>query len=201
MQKMARKGKSPHLKRLAAPAGWPIHRKEFKWTVKSKPGSHSLIKSLPLLLIIRDMLGLVKNRREAKMMLAQGHVKVDGRLTSKDSRPIGLMDVVEIPIIDKAFRVVPSKKGLNLHLIEENEKTFKLCKIINKTTVQRGNLQLHTHDGRNFLIKIVDPKKSTDDIYNTHDVLKIELPHQVILDHLPLEEGILGKFVQKSNKL
>jgi small subunit ribosomal protein S4e len=189
---MARKGKSQHLKRLAAPADWPIHRKEFKWTVKPKSGPHSLIKSLPLLVVIRDILGLVKNRREAKMMLAQGHVKVDGKPRRKDRYSVGLMDVIEIPVIDKAFRVIPSKKGLILQPIDKDEKTFKLCKIINKSTVQHGNLQLHTHDGKSFLIKIMDPKNPIEDIYNTHDVIKIEIPNQTVLDHLPLEEGVLG---------
>ncbi|UCH37253.1 MAG: 30S ribosomal protein S4e [Candidatus Bathyarchaeota archaeon] len=189
---MARKGKSQHLKRLAAPASWPIHRKEFKWTVKPKPGPHSPHTSLPLLLVVRDVLGLVKNRREAQMMLAQGHVKVDGRAISEGGYPVGLMDVIEVPIIDQAFRMIPSKKGLNLHVIKEDEKTFKLCKIVNKTTVHHGNLQLNAHDGRNFLIKTIDPKNTVEDVYNTHDVLKIEIPNQAILDHLPLEAGVLG---------
>ena len=50
---MTKKGGSKHLKRLPAPVNWPIHRKEFRWVVKSRPGPHPLDRSLPLLLVVR----------------------------------------------------------------------------------------------------------------------------------------------------
>ncbi|MEM4476331.1 MAG: 30S ribosomal protein S4e, partial [Desulfurococcaceae archaeon] len=37
---MGSMGGSKHLKALAAPAFWPILRKEYKWAVKPSPGPH-----------------------------------------------------------------------------------------------------------------------------------------------------------------
>ena len=189
---MTKKGGSKHLKRLPAPASWPIHRKEFKWVVKPKAGPHSLKESLPILLVVRELLNVVKNRREAKAMLSEGHVKVDGKVRHKDDYPVGIMDVIEIPTIKKAFRVLPSKKGLLLQPIEGDEKVFKLCKIVGKTIVRGGSSQLHVHDGKNILIKVADPNHPTEDVYGIHDLLKVKLPSYDVLGHLKFEEGILG---------
>ena len=53
---MAKMGSRKHLKRYKAPKSWPIHPKEDTWTVKPAPGSHAIEDSLPLLVIIRDIL-------------------------------------------------------------------------------------------------------------------------------------------------
>jgi len=189
---MARRGGSKHLKRLPAPAAWPIHRKEFRWVVRPRAGPYPLTKSLPLLLVVRELLGLVKNRREARMMLSEGSVKVDGKVRREDDYPIGIMDVVEVPAIEKAFRVLPSSKGLRLYAVERGESEFKLCKIVGKTTVREGHLQLNLHDGKNVLVKVADLKNPTEDVYGVHDVLKIGIPDHEIQAHLRFEEGILG---------
>ena len=44
---MAKMGSRKHLKRFKAPEHWPIHPKEFTWTVKPSPGPHSIEGSLP----------------------------------------------------------------------------------------------------------------------------------------------------------
>jgi len=50
-----------HQKRIAAPRSWRIGRKTAYWTVKPRPGPHPGDRSMPLLLIIRDMLQLADN--------------------------------------------------------------------------------------------------------------------------------------------
>jgi len=190
---MGKKGGSKHLKRLPAPTFWPIHRKEFKWVIKPKPGPHKKHRSFPLLLILREMLGLANNRKEAHHLLSEKHVKVDGVIRRKDNYSVGLMDVLEIPFINKAYRILPMRrKGLGLHNIDEEEKSFKLCKIMNKTYLRGGNLQLNLHDGYNILLKINDPNSAVEDVYKTHDVLKIGIPGSEILDHLTFNVGVLA---------
>ena len=76
---MAKMGSRKHLKRYKAPKSWPIHPKEDTWTVKPAPGSHAIEDSLPLLVIIRDILGLADNSREAKRIINTGNVLIDGR--------------------------------------------------------------------------------------------------------------------------
>ncbi|MEM4788723.1 MAG: S4 domain-containing protein, partial [Ignisphaera sp.] len=104
---MAKKGGSSHLKRLAAPAFWPILRKEYKWITKPSPGPHLLERCIPLLVLIRDVLKLAENAREAKKIIFDGEVLIDGRVRRDFKFPVGLMDVVSIPKINMYIRIVP----------------------------------------------------------------------------------------------
>lgn len=181
---MAKMGSRKHLKRYKAPENWPIHPKENKWTVKTSPGSHALDKSLPLLLVVRDILKIADNAREAKMIINRGDILVDGRPRKDYKFPVGFMDVIEIPKSEKVYRILPDEKGrLILHPITKENKSFKLCRIKDKTTIKGAKTQLNLHDGRNC---------QTEDNYNTADVVKLKIPEQEIEDHIKFEDGTLG---------
>lgn len=203
---MGKKGAKRHLKRKPAPKFWPIHRKEFVWTAKPKPGPHPISGCMPILLIVREMLGFAKTRKEAKTIVSQGKIEVDGKTQREERFPVGLMDVVSIPDIGKLYRVLPSEKGLILHPIEKEEAEFKLCRIENKTSINGGHVQLNLYDGRNVLIQVKDPKKPGEDVYQTLDTLKIGLPTQEVIGRLKLAKGapviiIGGKNVGKHGKI
>jgi len=186
---LGKKGGSRRLKRKPAPKHWPIHRKEAVWTVKPKPGPHPISRCLPLTLIVRDILGFAKTRSEAKKIISQGKVLVDGKIRREERFPAGLMDVISIPEIKKNFRILPSPKGLVLHPISEDEATFKLCKIEDKTTVKDGHIQLNLHDGSNVLVKVADPKNPEEDSYKTMGTLKLSIPEREVLEYARLKEG------------
>ncbi|MEM3696663.1 MAG: 30S ribosomal protein S4e [Candidatus Bathyarchaeia archaeon] len=203
---MGKKGESTGLKRKPAPRFWPIHRKEFVWVVKPSPGPHSLESCLPLAIILRDILGFAKTRKEAKTIVSQGKIHVDGNVRREDDFPTGLMDVISILDVDKHFRLLPSKKGLILHPINKDETSFKLCRIENKTTIKNGHVQLNLHDGSNILVKVADPKNPQEDVYETLDTLKISLPERQILEHIKLKENdfaiiIGGKNIGKYGRI
>ena len=186
-------GGTKHLKRKPAPNFWPIHKKEHRWIVKPGVGPHRAAASLPLLVVLRDILNLARTRREVDVILERRNVIVDGVVRRGDDFPVGLMDVIDIPVLKKTYRILPlPRKGLRPYGIEFNEKEFKLCKIVNKATINRGNIQLNLHDGRNKLIKVVDPRKPLEDVYKTNDLLKIKLPSQEIMGHLRFEPGVLA---------
>ncbi|MCZ2856024.1 MAG: 30S ribosomal protein S4e [Candidatus Bathyarchaeota archaeon] len=204
---MGRKGGKKHLKRKPAPKFWPIHRKEGVFTVRPKPGPHPISRCLPLTLIVRDILGLAKTRREAKKIISQGKIWVDGHVQKEDLFPTGLMDVISIHDMEKAYRVIPSQKGLTPYTIGKKEEAgFKLCRIENKTTVKGGYTQLNFHDGRNVLIRVKDADHPEEDVFQTLDTLKIHLPDQKIVGHFKLIKGapviiIDGKNIGKSGKI
>lgn len=190
---MGKMGGSKHLTRHAAPAFWPILRKEWHWVVKPSPGPHPIERCLPLLIIVRDILGYAKTAREARKIIAQGHIKVDGKIRRNYKYPVGLMDVIEIIKVKKFFRVIPYPvKYMVLHEINAEEAEYKLVRIENKTTVKGGHIQLNTHDGRNILIKVSDPTNPEEDVYKTFDVLKISIPGQQILNHYRFEIGSIA---------
>jgi small subunit ribosomal protein S4e len=196
---MGRKGSSLHLKREAAPKFWPIHRKEFTWAVKPRSGPHPVHQCMPLIVIAREILGLAKTRKEAKKIISQGKILVDGKVRRDERFPAGLMDVVSIPELNKHYRILPSEKGLVLHPVDEDESKFKICRIENKRTLNDGHVQLDLHDGRNMLIRVEDPRNPAEDVYRTLDAVKISIPDQEILGHLKLGKEMMASFVDGNN--
>jgi len=142
------------------------------------------------MLIIRDILGLAETRKEANTIISQEQIKVDGKIQKEKGFPIGLMDVISITTIEKAYRVLPSEKGLILHSIDAEEAKFKLCRIESKSIVKGGHVQLNFHDGRNVLVQLDDPKNPEKDVYRTLDVLKMSIPDQEIVEHANLAGGV-----------
>jgi small subunit ribosomal protein S4e len=189
---MGRKGAKERIKREVSPAFWPIHRKDQAWAVHPSPGPHGIRESLPLLVVLRDLLGYAEIRREAEILLVEGKIKVDGRRRADERFPVGLMDVIEIPDANKYFRVLPSGSGLILHPISREECKFKICRIESKTTERGGQVQLNLHDGRNLLIKAEEPLRANDNIYKIYDVLKVEISNQEVMDHMSFGEGMLA---------
>jgi small subunit ribosomal protein S4e len=203
---MGKKGAKRHLKRKPAPKFWPISKKQFVWAIRPSPGPYSLKNCLPLGMIIRDILGFAETRREAKKIISNQKVLVNGKMRRKDDFPVGLMDVVHIKEAEKTYRVLPSPKGYILHPIPAEEANFKLCRIENKTLIKNGHIQLNLHDGYNLLIKVAEPANPVEDVYTTLDVLKIKLPEKEILEHIKLKEGVLaiitsGKNMGKHGKI
>ena len=203
---MGKMGGSKHLKREVSPRFWPIHRKEFHWAVKPRPGAHPVEQCIPLTLVVREILGYARTRREAKQIVSQGKVKVDGKVRRDDHFPTGLMDVISIPEVGRHFRVLPSEKGLVLHPIDEAETEFKLCRIENKRTIKNGHVQLNLHDGGNILIQVGDPQNREEDVYRSLDTLKIKLKDQSVLEHVKLAKGTFailtsGKNIGKSGRI
>jgi small subunit ribosomal protein S4e len=203
---LGKKGRSTGLKRKPAPRFWPIHRKEYVWAVRPSPGPHSLENCLPLAIVLRDILGLAKTKKEAKTIVSQGRVYVDGKVRREDNFPVGSMDVISIPEVAKRFRALPSSKGLILHPIDKDEANFKLCRIENKTVVKNGHVQLNLHDGSNVSVKVEDPKNPQEDVYETLDTLKVSLPERQILEHTKLKQNDFaiitgGKNIGKHGKI
>jgi small subunit ribosomal protein S4e len=184
---LGRKGKTARLKPKPAPKFWPIHRKENPWVLKPSSGPHSLHGCLPVTLVLRDMLAVAETRREAQIELYQRKVLVDGK-TRKDDFPVGLMDIISMPTADKYYQVLPSHKGLFVSPISKDEANFKLCRIDDKTTVS-GGVQLNMHDGSNLFVKVVDPKNPVEDVYDSFDVLKLNLQTKEIVGCMKFKVG------------
>lgn len=181
-----------HIKRMAAPRTWAIPRKTSHWVTKPRPGPHGTSESMPLLAVIRDMLKLCDNSREARFILGGRGIMVDGEIVTDYKFPIGIMDVVTVIKTKQSFRMlVDYRETLQLVPIEDAEKGWKLARIDNKTTGKKGKVQLNLHDGRCILL----PK----DQHKTGDVLKIELPSQKILKTIKLEKGSLALVISGSH--
>lgn len=155
--------------------------KRKKWVTTPRPGKHRRGESMPLLTVVRDILGLVDNAREAAAVIRDGMVYVDKKPRKDPKYGVGLMDVVEIPAEGVCYRVLPTSKGLVLKKIPDSEANTKLCSVLSKATVKNGLTQLRLHDGSTL---VVDKKPS-----NIRDTLVIELPDMKVKDRIEFKEG------------
>jgi small subunit ribosomal protein S4e len=185
---LGKKGKTARLKRKPAPKYWPIHRKESPWVVKPSSGPHSLQKCLPMTLVLREVLGIAGTRKEAKLVLSEGKIQVNGIIRKKDDFPVGLMDVISMPEANQYYRIVPSHKGLVLSSISKEEAKYKLARVENKTATTEG-IQIALHDGTNMLIKIADHKNPIEVTYETFDILKINIEDGQIVEKIKTKIG------------
>lgn len=189
---MARKVKSSlrHLRRSVAPPHWPISRKEYVWTVKPKPGPHPLASSIPLGVILRDVLGYATTMKEARRILAERKIAVDGRIVTDYKFPVGLMDILHIIPEDKFYRVVPDPTAkMKLLEIPKEESGYKLLRVIRKQTVKGGAIQITLHDGRNMLLQKNSGEAAA---IRTYDAVLITVPKQSLVQHIPFKEGVLA---------
>jgi len=171
---------SKKLKRQMAPMFWRINRKEKRFVITVKPGSHPKNNSIPTAVLLRDTLNSVKTLREAKSSIYGGKVKVDGVIQKSLHHPIGLMDVVELAGTTEVYRLVPNNGQILVPIkINSDEKSKKLVKVKSKTTNKGGKTQLGFHDGRSMI---------TDMDININDSCLLQIPEQKILDVIKFEK-------------
>jgi len=160
-----------------------------RFAPRVSPGPHPASQSLPLVVFLRDLLGLVSTYREAESILAEGAVMVDGKKIRDPSFPVGIMDSIEIPSLSKAYRLLPQKHGALVPMeVPEGERNLKLCKVTSKSTVKGGKIQIGTSGGRTLLLE-----KEVE--INRGDSCLIELPSQKLLRMVRFEKGSLALVV------
>lgn len=169
-----------HMARLAAPKTWPIKRRTNIFITKQNAGPHSLALSIPLNVLLKEVLGSAKNTREAKKLLNSNEVAIDCK-QRKDTRfPVGIFDTLQFSNTNEYFRVSLSTKGkISLAKIKKEEASLKPAKIIGKKMI-KGKLQLNLYDGKNML--------ANSNSYKVGDTLLVSLPEQKIIKHLKLDK-------------
>jgi len=168
-----------HIKRKPAPKNWPIKRKEKTWTICTKPGPHGREDSLPLGLVLRDILKIAEKSCEYERMLKQKKVLVDGKAVKELAYPVGMMDLITLTDSKTTYRMLPTKKGVRP--IESKDTGKKLLRITGITSINKEKFQYNFHDGRNLLL---DKKK-----YGMNDVVEYSLKDHKITAHHQFKEG------------
>ncbi len=181
-----------HMKRLNSPRTLQLHRKEKTWTIRPSAGPHSGNQSIPLGVLIRDYLHLCDTRREARQILSQGNILVDGIIRRDLRFPVGLMDIISIPTAKKYYRLVYNKRGnLALVPISSADAEWKLRRIEKKSTLKKNKTQINFHDGTNMIAE----KES----YHVGDVLKMKLKDHSVTDVYPRDKGTISFIIGGSH--
>jgi small subunit ribosomal protein S4e len=179
---MGKRGGKKHLKRIATPLVVPVHdKKDYTWLIKHSPGPHSVRRSIPLGVFIRDILKITRTAKEAERILSERQVQVDGKVRADEKFPIGLMDVISIPKSGKHYRLSIDRKGKLFPLdLLGDEASSKMLKIIRKHTIRGGKINFTFHDGKNMM---------GDNHMMVGDSVMVSLPDVTISAHLKREPG------------
>ncbi len=180
---MASHGKKRHLKRLAAPKSLPIPSKGSIYLLKPAAGRHSKQYAMSALMLVRDVLKVTRDRREAKRIFLNGEILIDGVAVRDEKFPVGLMDLISIPKLSAFYRVVLKHNELAIVPVKKEEVAAKLCKITDKRIVKGGRIQLCLHDGRTQLIE------KEEDRFRVGDTVKLSVPKQQVAGFLKLEKN------------
>ncbi len=173
-----------HQKRLSVPESWPVERKTDTFTVKAGAGPHGE-DGVPLLIILRDVLGYVDSRKEARYALNQDNVVINGTAINDEERPVGMFDIVAFDQREEFYRVFPDEGGrLALTPIDADSAASKLGKIVNKQQITGGQTQLTLHDGQTLLVE-------EGSEYNGGDSIVVGNDDGEIVAHFEYEEGAL----------
>lgn len=170
-----------YLKRYAAPRSWTLLRKENVYVARPAPGAHPKEKSMPLLLVLKR-LGHASTTKEARIILRRTLVLVDGRRITDHHFSVGLMDTISLVGADEHYRVlIDGKARIVLQKTAEKDVKSKPCRVLGKTLVKGGKMQLAVSGGRSILTD----RKDID----TGDTVVIGLPKQAITGTIKLEKG------------
>ena len=115
------------------------------------------------------MIDLADNAREAKMILYEGKVLVDGRIKKDHKLPVGLFDIISIPLLNKSYRMLKDSRGrFYMNPLDEGD-VKKLARIEDKTSIKGNKLQLNLFDGTNTL---------AEGEFKTGDSLILSIPRE-----------------------
>lgn len=173
-----------HLKRIACPRTWHVKRKGTTFITRPKPGAHPLQLAVSLSVFMRTMGKVAKSAKEAKKILHDKDVLVDGKRRKDPKLPVGLMDVISFPAANEHFLVLMDGKGrLKERPLQAADTKAKISRIESKSKIKGGKTQLNMSDGRNILVE--------KDTFKTGATLQLELPSQKILNNIDLEKDVL----------
>ncbi|MEM3122064.1 MAG: hypothetical protein QXH60_01330 [Candidatus Pacearchaeota archaeon] len=184
-----------HQKRQTASNLWPIPRKGTKFVVVP---SHNKKNGIPILIVMRDILGIVKTKKELKKIITEKKILTNGSVVRNVNFSLTLFDTISFPELKKHYKINLSELGkFSLSEIKDSEALFKISKAIGKKILKGGKIQINFSDGRNLI---------SNEKINIGDSAIINIKTKKIDKILPIKENsnviiIKGKHLGKIGKI
>eukprot|EP01056_Protomagalhaensia_sp_Gyna25_P001593 Protomagalhaensia_sp_Gyna_25__1592@NODE_181_length_4580_cov_356_102841_g141_i0_p2_GENE_NODE_181_length_4580_cov_356_102841_g141_i0NODE_181_length_4580_cov_356_102841_g141_i0_p2_ORF_typecomplete_len412_score79_44Ribosomal_S4e/PF00900_20/1_5e27Ribosomal_S4e/PF00900_20/1_3e0240S_S4_C/PF16121_5/3_5e0240S_S4_C/PF16121_5/2e13RE_HaeIII/PF09556_10/0_28_NODE_181_length_4580_cov_356_102841_g141_i0711306 len=126
-----------------------------------------------------------KDSKDVKGDIRDIVVKVDGKVRTDKTFPLGFMDVVSIDKTQKHYRILLNTKGRFVpHRIKQDETGYKLCRI-RQIKIGKGAIPYaYLHDGRT--IRFAHPA------FRRNDTVKLDLETGKPVEHLKFDIGALA---------
>jgi len=175
------RGPKKHLKRVNAPSSWMLDKMGGCFAPKPSPGPHKSRECMPMALLLRNRLKYALTYAEVNSILMQRHIKVDGKVRTDKTYPVGLMDTMSIDATDEYFRMLYDTKGrFTLHRITKEEAKYKICRVKDARLGDKGVPFVTLHDSRTVrypdpVIKVGDSVKFNLETGKIDEVLKFDI--------------------------
>ena len=185
-----------HIKKTQMPKSWPVPRKGGKKRFVAVP-SHATSKGISVLFLLRDVLKIVKTRKEARHMTLNGMVKVNNTMRKDENFPVQVFDTLNLEKAKLNYKLEIVNKKFKLVEISAKEAESKIVKIVGKKTIGKDKIQMNLDDGQNILTK---------ERFSVGDSVLLNTKENKIVKVLPLKEGakieiVLGKHAGEKGEL
>jgi len=175
-------GNNQHLKRTSMPSSWPVRKKNISFVVKPNPGSHKSKYVTPIVILLRDVLNYTSTSKEAKYVVNNQEVLINGKKVTDIKAPVGLFDVVEISSIKEKFVILFNEFG-RLKLVPTKDDLIYL-KVSGKKTTPGKKFQLNFMNGFNLIVD----EKSFNGV-KVNDTVVYDFAKKKVSSVLNLKEG------------
>ncbi|MBS3080694.1 hypothetical protein J4221_04435 [Candidatus Pacearchaeota archaeon] len=183
-----------YLKRQNIEKFWPVPRKGTKYLAVS---AHDKKVSIPLVVVMRDILKFVNNKKELKKIIDEKKVLINNKAIKDIHYPVNIFDIISLPSMNKHFKAILSHKKMIFEEVSEKNAEKMTFKVISKKKLKKNILQINLSHGRNILTK---EKVNVDDsvIFNSkkntiEKIIKMEKGKKAYV--------IKGKHIGSSGKI
>jgi len=167
-----------YLKRNNIPKFWPIPRKGTKYLAVA---SHNQEESIPLVVVMREILKLVKNKKELQRAINEKQIIINHKTIKNVNYPISIFDVISLPLVKKNFKVwLSDKKKIIFEEVTDKEAETKIFKVLNKKIISGNKIQLNLMNGINI---------NSNEKVNTGDSIILNLKDKKIVKVIAMEHG------------
>lgn len=168
----------------------PIKRKGTKYIARALIAPQ---KSIPVVIALREMLGLAQTAREVKELIKDKLIKVNNRIVQDYRESVQLFN--SLSIADKAFILSLNETGKFI-FTETKDTKKRLCKIIGKQLLPGNVIQINMHDGTNAVGK--NAMKVNDSVW-------VDSENKVV-KHIPMADAkeafiFSGKYAGKNGAI
>src|SRR3989344_9366825 len=135
----------------------PIRRKGTKYVARAL---HSHKNAVPVVIAVREMLGLARTAKEVKEMVKDKIIQINSRLVYDYREPVQLFNILSVGSRNYILGISETAK---FNFVEAKDSKRRLCKVVGKKLLNDNKLQINLHDGTNILGK--KEMKTNDSLY------------------------------------
>ncbi len=164
------------------PASWPVKKKNITFITKPNPGSHKRDYVTPVVVLLRDKLGYAATAKEAKQIVHNEEILINGKRVNDIKTPCGLFDIFEIKKTKEKYIVSFNEVG-RLNLIPTKDNLIYL-RVSGKKLLGKDKFQLNFMNGFNLVVD-----KKTFQTVKVNDTIVYDFDKKKITSIINLKEG------------